>query len=109
MIPGVGGTQTLPRHAGVGRAHDLVLTGRWLDARRALDAGIVLRVVPRRRLEVATLALARRLACLEPSLVAATRRAVRAAQDLTLAEGIGLERRLAAAVHQPAAPPPRST
>jgi len=109
MIPGVGGTQTLPRHAGVGRALDLVLTGRWLDARRALDAGIVLRVVPRRRLEVATLALARRLACLEPSLVAATRRAVRAAQDLTLAEGIGLERRLAAAVHQPAAPPPRST
>ena len=109
MIPGVGGTQTLPRHAGVGWALDLVLTGRWLDARRALDAGIVLRVVPRRRLEVATLALARRLACLEPSLVAATRRAVRAAQDLTLAEGIGLERRLAAAVHQPAAPPPRST
>ena len=108
MIPGVGGTQTLPRHAGVGRALDLVLTGRWLDARRAFDAGIVLRVVPRRRLEVATLALARRLACLEPSLVTATRRAVRAAQDLTLAEGIGLERRLAAAVRQPAAPP-RST
>jgi len=98
MIPGVGGTQTLPRHVGVARALDLALTGRWLDARGALDAGIVLRVVSRRRLETAALALARRLTRLEPSLVAATRRTVRAAHDLTLAEGIGLERRLAAAL-----------
>ncbi|TMA34889.1 MAG: enoyl-CoA hydratase/isomerase family protein [Deltaproteobacteria bacterium] len=99
MIPGVGGTQTLPRRVGVARALDLVLTGRWLDARGALDAGIVLRVVPRRRLEPAALALAHRMTGLEPSLVAATRRSVRAAHDLTLAEGIGLERRLAAAIH----------
>ena len=75
------------------------LPERWLDARGALDAGIVLRVVPRRRLEPAALALAHRMTGLEPSLVAATRRSVRAAHDLTLAEGIGLERRLAAAIH----------
>src|SRR5438046_3034324 len=44
MIPGVGGTQTLPRKAGTAAALDLVLTGRWLDARAALAAGLVGRV-----------------------------------------------------------------
>src|SRR5207253_2706891 len=56
------------------------------------------RVVPRRRLAVSALALARRLARLEPSLVAAARRAVRAAHDLTIADGIALEGRLGTAL-----------
>ena len=100
MIPGVGGTQTLPRRAGVARALDLVLTGRGLDAEEARAAGIVLRVVPRARLDTAALALARRLARLEPALVAGVRRAVRAAHDLALADGLDLERRLAAATRR---------
>ena len=100
MIPGVGGTQTLPRRAGVARALDLVLTGRGLDAEEARAAGIVLRVVPRARLDAAALALARRLARLEPALVAGVRRAVRAAHDLALADGLDLERRLAAATRR---------
>ena len=100
MIPGVGGTQTLPRRAGVARALDLVLTGRGLDAEAARAAGIVLRVVPRVRLDTAALALARRLARLEPALVAGVRRAVRAAHDLALADGLDLERRLAAATRR---------
>jgi len=95
MIPGVGGTQTLPRRAGVGRALDVVLAGRRLDAREALATGIVYRVVPRAALERETLALARRLARLDPAFVQAARRAVRAALDVDLASGIRLERRLA--------------
>src|SRR5206468_12285034 len=74
MIPGVGGTQTLPRHAGLARALDLVLTGRWLDARGALATGIVQRVVPRRRPDAAALALARGLATGHPALVPAVPR-----------------------------------
>src|SRR5205823_5011112 len=89
------GTAPSPR---VARVLDLVLSGRWLDARGARDAGIALRVVPRRRLAVSALALARRLARLEPSLVAAARRAVRAAHDLTIADGIALEGRLGTAL-----------
>ena len=100
MIPGVGGTQTLPRRAGVARALDLVPTGRGLEAEEARAAGIVLRVVPRARLDAAALALARRLARLEPALVAGVRRAVRAAHDLALADGLDLERRLAAATRR---------
>jgi enoyl-CoA hydratase len=95
MIPGVGGTQTLPRRAGTARALDAVLTGRPLDARAALAAGLVARVVPRARLLPTALDLARRLAALDPGVVLAVRRCVRAAHELPLAACLALERRLA--------------
>lgn len=94
MIPGVAGTQTLPRAVGLGRALELTLGGRTLDAAAARDVGLVHRVVPRARLVPTALAMARRLARMDPALVAATRRCVRAAHDHALAEGLALERRL---------------
>jgi enoyl-CoA hydratase len=95
MIPGVGGTQTTPRRIGLGRALDVVLTGRSLDARAARAAGLVVRVVPRTRLGTTAMALARRLAALEPRVVLAVRRSIRAAHDLSLSSASALERRLA--------------
>jgi enoyl-CoA hydratase/carnithine racemase len=52
------------------------------------------------RLEALALLLARRLAGLEPALVHAARRAIRAAHDLDLASGIALERRLGVALQR---------
>ena len=46
MIPGVAGTQTASRRLGAGRALDLCLTGRWIDANQALAIGLVAEVVP---------------------------------------------------------------
>ena len=103
MIPGVGGTQTLPRRVGMGRALDLVLTGRWIDADEAARLGLVTQVVPRSQLDATAMALARRLARLDPRLVVAARRCVRAAHDLRLDAGLALERRLGLAL-EPAAP-----
>lgn len=94
MIPGVGGTQTLPRRAGTARALALVLTGGVVDAGAACAAGIVNQVVPRPRLAATALAVARRLARLDPALVRAVRRTLRAAHDGTLADAIALERSL---------------
>src|SRR5262249_49159256 len=54
MIPGVVGTQTLPRHVGVARALDVTLTGAPLDARAAHAIGLLHAVVPRARLLAAT-------------------------------------------------------
>jgi enoyl-CoA hydratase/carnithine racemase len=97
MIPGVAGTQTTPRAVGLGRALDLVLTGRWLDARAALSMGIVGRVVPRRRLDATARALARRLAVRSPAALAAVKRAVDDGLDGRLDDGLALESRLASA------------
>ena len=94
MIPGVAGTQTLPRAAGLSRAMDMTLTGRTLDARAAQRIGLVHRVVPRARLLPTALATARELARLDPPVVQAIRRAVRAAFDAPIASGTELERRL---------------
>src|SRR5947209_10968277 len=46
IIPGGGGTVRLARVVGVGRAKDLILTGRRLDAAEALQIGLVNRVSP---------------------------------------------------------------
>ncbi len=94
MIPGVAGTQTLPRAVGLGLALDLTLTGRPLDAREAARIGFVHRVVPGPRLDAAALVLAGRLARLDPALVAGVRRCVRASFDVALADGVALERRV---------------
>ena len=46
LVPGGGGTQLALRRLGPGRAADLVLTGRKVDAGEALRIGLVDRLVP---------------------------------------------------------------
>ena len=60
LIPGLG-TYRLPRLIGMGRARELLLLGDTIDARRALEIGLVNAVVPRGELEAQCLALAERI------------------------------------------------
>ena len=98
MIPAAGGTQTLARACGLGVALDLLLTGRYVDAREALRLGIVSRVVAAEQLDAEAERLARELTARDPRAVKAARRAVKEGADLSLEQGLRLEARLAASV-----------
>ena len=93
IMPGAGGTQRLARLIGVARAKELVLTGRRIDAARALDIGLVGRVVPATELRGAAEELAGELAACAPLSVAMAKRAIDRGVDLPLDEALALERR----------------
>ncbi len=95
MIPGVGGTQTLPRLAGVGAALDLTLSGRVIDVTAARAWGLVQHVAADSEIRAKARSVARRLAKLPRDLVAKTKRLVNQADDFTLAAGLQRERRFA--------------
>ena len=50
IIPGVGGTQRLPRMVGIKRAKEMIFTGDLIDAKKALEIGLVNQVVPQSEL-----------------------------------------------------------
>jgi enoyl-CoA hydratase len=88
-----GGTQRLPRVVGLGRALDLILTGRLVGAAEALALGLVTEVVaPGAHLERA-LALAEGLAAYAQDTMLADRRAAYDGLGLPLADGLALEAR----------------
>jgi enoyl-CoA hydratase len=62
IIPDGGGTQRLPRVVGVGKAKELIYTGRRIDAPEALRIGLVEHVYPKAKLMEETLKLAQEIA-----------------------------------------------
>lgn len=96
MIPAAGGTQTLPRNAGASRALDLLLTGRRFTAPEALALRMVTRLCAPAGLRAEATELASQLAAADPAVVRSLKRAFREGNDLSLAEGLRLEGRLAA-------------
>jgi enoyl-CoA hydratase len=91
-----GGTQRLPRVVGLGRALDLILTGRLVPADEALAMGLVTEVVPAGRHLDRALEYAQALARFPQETMLADRRAALAALGCSLEEGLAFEARSAA-------------
>ena len=98
MLPSAGGSQTLARLVGPGRALPVVMGAETYEAADALRMGLVDEVVD--DVEGAALALAKRLAAIDPRAARAAKWALRAAGDLPLPAGLDLERRLAELVYR---------
>ncbi|HUL30234.1 MAG TPA: enoyl-CoA hydratase-related protein [Thermodesulfobacteriota bacterium] len=94
IIPAAGGTQTLPRTIGIARALDMLLANRRLSGEEAFHAGLVNRVVPRDKLLETAEEIGRRIASFSPMAVRSAKQAVMRGMDLSLSEGLELERRL---------------
>ena len=95
IIPAAGGTQTLPRLVGRGKALEMLLTNQWVDAEEARRIGLVNQVVPKERLLQDAEEMARKIASHDPLAVRYAKRAVIKGLDLTVSQGLDLERMLA--------------
>src|SRR3954447_23361591 len=98
-----GGTQRLPRVVGMGRALEMILTGRAVEAEEAEQVGLVNELVdPGRHLERA-LELAERLSSFPQETMLSDRRAALEGAGLSLSEGLELEHRVGREVLEVAA------
>ena len=93
IIPGVGGTQRLPRAVGKSKAMDLCLTGRMMDAAEAERAGLVSRVVPAGRVLDEALEAAATIAGYSLPSVMLLKESLNRAFEAPLSEGLLFERR----------------
>jgi enoyl-CoA hydratase/carnithine racemase len=91
-IPGAGGTQRLPRLIGVSRALDLMLSGEPISALRALEIGLVNACVPDAELEAAVTRYLAVLGSRSPAAARILKRVVRDGTQVSLADGLELER-----------------
>lgn len=92
VLPGAGGTQRLARLVGTGRAVELILTGRLLDAADAREIGLVTSVVPQSGLAAEVRATADRILSKGPLAVRLAKLVVRAGMDADQRTGQVIER-----------------
>jgi crotonobetainyl-CoA hydratase len=93
VVAYAGGMHRLPRQIGMKRAMGLLLSGDSVDARTALDWGLVNEVVPAAELDVTVTRWTEKLLCAAPLALRATKECVRTGLDLTLAEAIARQDR----------------
>lgn len=75
-IPGVGGTQRLPRLVGVKRAKEMIFTGELIDAKTALEIGLVNHVVPQSELMSAVETMVSKIASKSPLIISLAKEAL---------------------------------
>ncbi len=91
IIPDVGGSTRLPAVVGLGRAKELIMTARLIDAAEAERIGLVNRVVPGEELDTATQALVDELLANSPIAVGRAKRVMDASARPALTQTLELE------------------
>lgn len=92
VLPAAGGTQRLARLVGTGRAVEMILTGRMLDASEAYAAGLVTSVVPPGDLLDTARSTAHQILAKGPLAVRLAKLVIRAGMDADIRTGLVIER-----------------
>jgi enoyl-CoA hydratase/carnithine racemase len=95
IIPAAGGSQTLPRTIGQSRSLEILLSGRWIDAKEALKIKLVNRILPRSELYAEAEKLAGKIKSFNRDAVRTIKQSVWRGFDLPLEEALEMEKRLA--------------
>jgi len=91
LIPGMGGTQRLPRLIPFGKAAEMLFTGELIDANEAFRIGLVNKVVPLESLMSETRKLAEAICSAGPLAVRSAKQAMYSGLNMSLQEGLELE------------------
>jgi enoyl-CoA hydratase/carnithine racemase len=91
LIPDVGGSSRLPQVVGLGRAKELIMTGKLIDAAEAERIGLINRVAPAAELEATTQALVDELLACAPIAVGLAKRVLDASARPALSTTLELE------------------
>ena len=91
IIPGAGATQRLPRIIGMGRAKHLILTGDVIDAKQALEIGLISAVTPAGQLQIRAREVAKRILRQGPLAARLAKIALNASARVDLDSGLLIE------------------
>ena len=91
ILPGAGGTQRLPRLVGLGRAKEMIFTGKLVDGAEAARIGLVTRAAPPDQVLPVAMELARTIQARGPIAVRLAKRAVDLSASLAMNDGFYFE------------------
>ena len=91
IIPGGGGTVRLPRLIGRGRAKDMIMTARWVEAEEALAIGLVNRIAPKGKLMETTIEVAEQIIRNGPIAITQAKYVINRGLEMSLEEALQLE------------------
>ena len=94
IIPGAGGTQRLPRLVGIGKAKELIFTGRIIDAEEACSIGLVNKVTEdnREALMAEAETMARQIMAKGPVAIMMSKIAINSGSETDINTGLMIER-----------------
>lgn len=91
IIPGAGATQRLPRIIGLGRAKHVILTGEAIDARQALEFGLITAIAPPGQLHIRARELAKKVLRQGPLAARLAKIALNASARVDMDSGLLIE------------------